>query len=448
VNHDFNDPVWAWAPFEPDSSRPWTLELASHLFRRAAFGGNWAQLQQALADGPQAAIDQLVRPAANPSAFQKLYDEYETAAATSGGSGAEAWWLRRMIETPHPLLERVTLFWHSHFGVSNVKVKDPALICQFTHTLRRHALGSYSKLLDAAMAEPAVFAGLDARANRKSQPPEAMVRVILEQYTVGPGNFSEADVRDAARSLTGWMLTQGTLRFVPREFDSGQKKILGSEGEFGRQDLAGILVRHSSTSRWLASRLYREMISETAVPSSVLLEPLTASLSRDGNLGPVVELMLRSNLFFSPVALRQKVKSPVDYAVGIARSMEAVPATLRLASDLAALGQNLYAPPVARGWVGGSDWLNQFTLLRRQRLAQDLFALSGPYESKLDPAGVARKHGFATPEAERSFLAALFLSSGTGREAPDISAERAVRSPVDLRDYGARLACLPEFQLA
>ncbi|HWI58548.1 MAG TPA: DUF1800 family protein, partial [Bacillota bacterium] len=123
---NLTDPAWAWAPYQPDAARPWDLRQAGHLYRRAAFGATWAQLQQALADDPQKTVDRLLHPKDEVAAFNQAYDQYEKTAANSGAAGSpQAWWLRRLIETPHPLLEQMTLFWHNHFAVSNVHVNSP-----------------------------------------------------------------------------------------------------------------------------------------------------------------------------------------------------------------------------------------------------------------------------------------------------------------------------------
>ncbi len=120
-----NDPGWAWAPYEPDAKRPWNLALAAHLYRRCGFGAGWEQLQQALSDGPQRTVDKLLRPRADVDAFNRRCDESENTAAGSV-DGLRAWWLRRMMETPHPLLEKMTLFWHSYFAVNAGRGKQPA----------------------------------------------------------------------------------------------------------------------------------------------------------------------------------------------------------------------------------------------------------------------------------------------------------------------------------
>ena len=129
------DPKWAWATYEPDAGRPWNLRLAAHLYRRAAFGADWTQLRQAISEGPQRTVDRLLRPQVDVDAFSRAYDEQESIAAGSIG-GLRAWWLRRMIETPHPLLEKMVLFWHSHFATSAAGLKDPRLMQQHVRLLR------------------------------------------------------------------------------------------------------------------------------------------------------------------------------------------------------------------------------------------------------------------------------------------------------------------------
>ena len=122
------DPGWAWAEYEPDGKRPWTPQLAGHLLRRATFGADWQQHQQAAEAGPRRTIDLLMRPEADVASFERTMSQDEEAVAR--GSSIEslrAWWLRRMIKSPHPLQEKMTLFWHSHFGVSNSRVNEAQL---------------------------------------------------------------------------------------------------------------------------------------------------------------------------------------------------------------------------------------------------------------------------------------------------------------------------------
>ena len=117
------DAAWAWTRYQPDARRPWDLRLAGHLYRRAAFGASWEQLDQAVRQGPQRSIDQLLKPDADVAALNRTYDELESAVDPDSQStdSLRGWWLRRILETPHPLLEKLTLFWHNHFATSGAR---------------------------------------------------------------------------------------------------------------------------------------------------------------------------------------------------------------------------------------------------------------------------------------------------------------------------------------
>ena len=401
------DPGWAWAAYEPDARRPWTLALAAHLYRRAAFGAGWEQLQQALSDGPQRTVDRLLEPQADVEAFNRTYDGYEDAAAASV-DGLRAWWLRRMIETPHPLLEKMTLFWHSHFA-TNGGAMHPRLMQAHIRLLRRHALGSFDTLLRAVSRDPALLLWLDADVNRKGAPNEGFVRPLMETFTLGEGNFTEGDVREAARAFTGWLVLRNRLRYIEHEHDETAKRILGREGNFTDEDVIGIVLERPATARTLVCKLYRWLISETQEPDEALIAPLAESFAKDYRTSRVVETMLRSNLFFSARAYRQRVKCPVEYAVGIVSALEGMVSTTRLAEDLADLGQDLCHPPTVKGWSGGRYWIDAAAMVRRCNLSAALLQGGEPYGNKLDPWATAQGHGHAAVESAGRFLLELFL---------------------------------------
>ena len=227
------DPATAWARYEPNARRPWTLARAGHLYRRAAFGATWEQLQRALRDGPQKTIDRLLEPDADVAAFNRQYDDYEAPSGNSRDvNELRAWWLQRMLRTPHPLLEKMTLFWHGHFAANGTKVDYARLMQGHLQLLRRHALGRFSDLLAGIVRDPAMFLSLDAKANRKAAPNENFPRALMETFTLGPGQFTETDVREAARAFAGFFVLQDTLRFIERERDAEPRRILGREGRF------------------------------------------------------------------------------------------------------------------------------------------------------------------------------------------------------------------------
>ncbi len=441
------DPGWAWQPFQPDRRRPWNLAWAAHLFRRAAFGANWKQLKQALADGPERTVQQLLEPEADLAGFNRTSDGFETAAADSVES-LRAWWLRRMIETPHPLLEKMTLFWHGSFAVSNSRVGNPRSMCQYVQLLRKHALGSFAPVLEGLVRDPAVLVGLGGEANRKARPNVALAQNLLEHFMLGPGKFSEKDAQEVARAFSGCFVRGGRFRYIQREHDSGEKAILGQKGNFDDQDVVQIALKQPAASQLVVRRLYRWLISETKQPDEKMIAPLAESFARDHDIARLLGTILRSNLFYSPAAYRQRIKSPVDYALGIVRGLEATVATIPLGRHLAQLGQSLYDPPTIDGWQGGRYWINQFTLLERSNLAAALLSGGKPYEKKLDPAAIAAKYGHRSPEAAGRFIVDLFLQADLADDVDQTVRAGISNGPDPLCRLVHRLAGLPEFHLA
>lgn len=440
------DPGWAWAAYEPDAQRPWNLALAAHLYRRAAFAAGWEQLQQALRDGPQRTVDRLLRPDADVEAFNHAYDDNENA--TGSIEGLQAWWLRRMIETPHPLLEKMTLFWHGHFATNAEAVNSPGLMRAQIQLLRSGALGPFGSLLQSMSRDPALLVWLGAGANRKAAPSDGFARPLMETFTAGPEAFTETDVREAARAFTGWFVLRDRLRYISREHDDTTKRILGREGDFTGDDVIRIVLEHPATPRSLVRKLYRWLIGETNEPSDALLAPLAESFAKDYDVSRLVETMLRSNLFFSPQSYRHRVKCPVEYAVGIVNAFGAVVSTTQLAHDITGLGQALYCPPTVEGWSGGRDWINTATLIGRHNLAAALLRPDGPYGGKLDPWALAQRHGCSTPEAATQFLVGLLVQDDPLEIVQQDRSDCPSDPNASLRRLAQAVMTLPEFQLA
>lgn len=450
------DPAWAWAPYEPSAEQPWTLRLAGHLYRRAGFGATWGQLQAALADGPQRTVDRLLRPGEDVAAFNRTYDQYEEAAVSpDSDSGAELrqWWLRRMVLTPHPLAEKMALFWHNHFAVPSGRVQNGRLMLAYVRLLRSHALGRFSALLEGICRDGATLVALDLGPNPKNRPSDHLARPLLELFTVGPGAFSPRDVQEAARAFTGWSIWRRELRYLEHQHDSGTKRVLGEEGNFSGDDVVRILLRQASTPRRLVRKLYRWLVAETDEPADALLEPLAESFAKDYDVGGLVGTILRSNLFFSPTAYRRRIKSPVEFALSLVRPLEALIPTGPLGRDLVALGQDLCAPPTIHGWEGGRAWITTATLIARANLAASMFRGTDPYGDKLDPAAIAAKHGKTGPEAAGRFLVELLVQDDLDDAVRDAllaapPAPATADANARLRQLAHAVASLPEFHLA
>jgi uncharacterized protein (DUF1800 family) len=255
-------------------------------------------------------------------------------------------------------------------------------------------------------------------------------------------------VTNLARAWTGWFLYGGKLRFVEREHDQESKNLLGLEGHWGRDDAVRLLAEDSATAGNVARRLFRAFVSESAPPPDALLAPIAERITRKTALIEVVGMILRSNLFFSGHAFGQRIKSPVELAIGLVRIMEGgVPSSV-VAGELANLGQRLDAPPTVHGWSGGVDWLNTITMAARLQLCESLARGSGSYGAGLDPARVAAENGFHTPESQARFLIDLLLPG----QLPDLAVRRiieAAASPThSLRAVLETIVARPEFQLS
>ncbi len=391
----------AWSPLNPSSARPWTPALAAHLLRRAGFGAGWRQLQRTLTEGPDRAVSRLLQPPPRYDAFEE-----RVAPLDTGGPSA---WLYRILETPWPLLEKMTLFWHNHFGVAASR-SSAELTGSFISLLRRHALGRFDELLAAVSRHPALYVSLGARACRKSAPETGFARALLELYTVGPGSFSESDVRETARAFTGAYVLRGEFRWLDYEHDTGEKTILGRTGNFAVDDAVRVLLEHPATPRYIVRKIYRWLVSEMDEPPDELLAPLAADFARGYDIARLVDAILRSNHFYSEAALKRRIKSPVEYAAGIAAALEISPAAAPLHQRLVGLGQNLFDPPTREGWPSGRSWLNHFTLVARANLAASLLA-------QASPEAVAERHGSADA---RAFFARLLVQAETPAPILDI----------------------------
>jgi uncharacterized protein (DUF1800 family) len=452
------DPDWAWKPYVPDAERPWGLRYAGHLFRRAGFGANWVQLQQALKDGPGRTIERLLRPEADVNSFNRTYDQFEETTTDSGAESVEnlaQWWLRRMIDTSHPLLERMTLFWHSFFGTSNALVRREIALVHHVHLLRQHALGKFAPLLAAVCSDPATLISTGAAQSYRAKPNLSFPRALLEGFTLGPGNYAEDDVQNTARAFTGRFVTRGEFHFRDYEHDDRPKRICGQEGPWKPEDVVPILLRQPATAQLLARRLYRWLISDDPEPSLRLIAPLAEHLGHDYDVGKLVALMISSNLFFSPAAYRQKVKSPVDYALNIVKALGGLVPTQSLGRALTDLGQTLGQPPTFHGWAGGRAWINPATLLGRSNLALAMLAGEGPYADKLNPWILAQKSDQASANAAGEFLLDLLLqgdvppsTSASLASAADKIADRSRNPDQWARRYTHLVVTLPEFHLA
>jgi uncharacterized protein (DUF1800 family) len=371
-----------WAPFEPTAADRWDLHKVAHLHRRAGFGATWAELQRDVRAGPAACVERLLNATALSTEQQQVLDSL-LAAIGESEDRLKASWMYRIVFGLDPLREKMTLFWHSHFATSNRKVKNLTSMLEQNELLRRHALGNFAELLGAMAADPAMLIWLDGGSSRRERPNENFAREFLELFTVGKRNYSEADVRQAARAFTGWVPEHDNgrgepprFRFDPDSFDDGDKVFLGQRGRWSARDIIRITLAQAAAAEFVCRKLFRLFIREDSEPSVDLIRPLAAELSANRfSIRHVVSIILRSRLFYEPSVIRQCVKSPVEFSAGLVRMLEIPRAKVRLLA-LAATGdrqgQELFYPPNVGGWPGGRCWLNSASLLERGNWCSDL----------------------------------------------------------------------------
>jgi uncharacterized protein (DUF1800 family) len=367
------DPQRAWQTWEPDDKQPWDLKWAGHLYRRAGFGASLTELREAKKRGFKATLDLLCNgdpKAAELTSF--LHDEGAKIAKRNTALDLRGWWLYCMLHSGHPLREKMVLFWHNHFATSIVKVERAALMFEQNKLLRQHALGKFGPFLLGMSKDPAMLIWLDSNRNVKGKANENYAREVMELFSLGVGNYTEADIREAARAFTGWHTDDDAFEFNAHYHDDGKKTILGQTGNWNGDDVVRILLQQKACAEFLTGKLFRFLISESQEPPRALLAPLTESLRKsDYDLGACVRTMLSSRLFFSEHAYRQRIKSPVEFVLGTARAtVEGSLPQLVLIARLEAMGQSLFAPPNVKGWRGGRAWLNTSTMLARQNFAQ------------------------------------------------------------------------------
>jgi uncharacterized protein (DUF1800 family) len=452
----------AWAAFEPTPDDPWDLRKVAHLHRRAGFGATRAELRRDLAAGPAESVRRLESP--EPSDDEKAVCDGLKAGAV-GSSDARrlrAYWLYRMLFGGDPLRERLTLFWHGHFATSLTKVDSVTALSAQVEKLRQQAKGGFAGLLEAMIADAAMLVWLDGGTSHRERPNENFAREYLELFTLGPGAYTEQDIREAARAFTGWV-PEGRSRmpgdanpsfaFDDEAHDTAPKTFLGQTGPWRGADIVRITLQNPEAARHLARKLYREFVAEEPEPAPELIDPLADALrSSNYSIGRVMRMILRSRHFYSKASYRHRIKSPVEYTVGLLRALEVPRPRVNLMAAATACtrqGQELFAPPSVKGWEGGTSWINSSTILERVNWATDV-VWGNPERgiAPFDPIAWLDDQAVKRDQAADAFVS-LLLQDDLAAEARDSNlAAGRDQSPVGIRKALERALHCPEFQLA
>jgi uncharacterized protein (DUF1800 family) len=384
----------------PVTDDRWDFTTAAHLLNRAGFGGAPGEIDRLVALGPAQAVRHLVdyegAPDADSNPSWAIHDPErgERLKALRAASPEErrkmqqeeqkhqreriielrAWWLQRMASGSRPLQEKMTLFWHGHFATSTEKVRNAYLMWRQNDLFRRSGTGNWLELLVAVAKDPAMLVWLDQAQSRKEHPNENFAREVMELFTLGEGHYTERDVTEAARALTGWSYDRMAEDFVTRPVwhDQGAKTIFGQTGNFDGEEFLKMLVAQPQAARFITAKLWNYFAGTP--PSAELSDALATAFRNAGNqFKPLLRTMFLCEEFYSPAVIRNQVKSPVQWLVGSVRVLERpLPPPLVCVGLTRNLGQDLFAPPNVKGWDGGLSWITTNTLLARYNEAATL----------------------------------------------------------------------------
>ena len=389
----------------------WTIFEAAHLLRRAGFGGSPDEIKALHALGRRKAVESLLAPDeasdafplpawANPEqAAAEMRERFtrvrEMRQATRDLSPEEAdrkrrefrqkqqrterqhsiegqgWWFDRMLKTRAPLREKMVLFWHDHFATSFQKVKQPVLLMMQNELFRKHATGSFKELTHAIVKDPAMMLYLDTQNSRKGKPNENFAREVMELFTLGEGNYSEQDIKEAARAFTGYQINRlsGTVTHNKRQWDGGEKTIFSRKGRYDGDGVVDLIFDQKAAATYVPGKLWEYFVAEN--PPREGVEALGKSFrAADFRIEPLLREIFLSKAFYAESVVHNQIKSPIQYLVQMLKELElreAPPGYILSAQQQ--LGQVLFMPPNVAGWDWGKAWINTNTLLSRYNVA-------------------------------------------------------------------------------
>ena len=388
-----------------------TEQQARHLLVRTGFAPTQAEVDRITGQSAEAVIEDLIASAraakplhAAPDfvgqpppialAYLKSKEEQQAMRRQQLLEGLEmkTWWMREMIESPTPLAERMTLFWHNHFATSQQKVVRSQAMWRQQQLFRANALGSFRALLHGVARDPAMLVYLDGANSRKEAPNENFAREVMELFTLGEasqgGGYTEQDIKEAARAFTGWSIERDdfSFRLRPGFHDDGSKTVLGRSGNFDGDAVLDVILEQPAAARFITAKLWKEFVSP--MPDMVAVARIAQRLQAGGwDIGGAVRELLMTDAFWDAGNRGSLIKSPVDLVVGTVRQFgfiytDVMPFALKSAQ----LGQNLLVPPNVKGWPGYTDWINATSLLERKRFTEQLFrAVEFKGESNMAP---------------------------------------------------------------
>jgi hypothetical protein len=419
-------------PYRPSAEQPFDRIKAAHLLNRAGFGGTPAEIDKVLKLGPVDALDWLFDfPDAGadeqsqddvpdlssiegyPKSFKEIQQKYrgmtpeermnyrqmlqrDNRQAINETAG---WWLKRMAYGPHPLQEKLALFWHGHFTTSAKDERAALLMWNQNELLRRNVAGNFREFVRQVSRDPAMLDYLNNQQNRKAHPNENYARELMELFTLGIGNYTEDDIKQAARAFTGWAHDGEEYIFRKYDHDDGEKEFFGKRGTFNGDDVIEIILQHQACARYISGRLFKYFAYEEVE------QPVVDSLGQylreqKWEIRPLLRTIFSSQAFYSDKAIGSQIKSPIQLVVGTIRMLGLQVPSRGLTGALTQMGQVPLEPPNVKGWPGGRAWINTSTLFVRYNTAVSLAGGAGQMPLAMGKPGKAK---FKMVDAKSNF---------------------------------------------
>ena len=382
------------------------IALMAHLVRRAGFGATRDELEERVARGYQATVEELLDPDGHNIPVvdtDTLFRYYPSTVCTQAPTAGRSRVIYHMITSKRPLEEKMTLFWHQLFATGNAKLDNSTEMVRQMSMFRQHGLGSYLDLLQGLAKNPAMIYWLDNNENHKDAPNENWGRELLELFSMGVGNYTEQDVYECSRAFTGWTigpkLPRGpfgrtslwTYEYFPQDHDDTEKVFLGHRGRFNGEDIIDIIVRQPATTRFIARHLYSFFVADDVqVPAwqdTPPRDPVAINIIGDAfinsgyDLRSTLRVLFNSDFFKSESVRWAKVKSPAELVVGLLRFVGDFqfprPGLTHIANEPGYQGQEILDPPSVEGWHTGAEWIDSGSLVRRINFAADRLSNTG-----------------------------------------------------------------------
>ena len=367
-----------------------------HLFQRAGFGATPAQMKEFGEKSPEKAlkflltdsekinqlviIDEEIAMVMKKKTLRNMLDrkglpaeeikeqikEYREQLTDLNFS-----WVKNMASGESMLQEKMTLFWHGHFAC---RLRQPLLVQVQNNVIRENALGKFSDLLLAISKDPGMLQFLNNQQNKKDSPNENFAREVMELFTLGHGNYTEKDIKEAARAFTGWGANpKGEFVFRTNQHDDGEKTFQSKTGNLKGEDILNIILQNPKTSTFICTKIYRYFVNE--IVDYQIIEQMTKRFrSTDYDIKALMEYIFKSDWFYKQENIGTRIKSPVELLVGLQRNFdiqfERKQPVLFIQKSL---GQILFYPPNVAGWSGGKNWIDSSTLMTRMKLPELIF---------------------------------------------------------------------------